>query len=75
MIREAFPLLKFEIIGVFVNIWNADYKYLFPDCENFSFPIQMQLSLERKNFYLFFLPFIVSTLNFKHLQKKDDSHS
>ena len=44
MIWETFPLLKIEIIGVFVNIWNADYKSSVPDCENFSFPIQMQLS-------------------------------
>ena len=43
MIREIFPLLKFEIIGVFVNTWTTDYKYPFPDCENFPFLIQMQL--------------------------------
>ena len=36
--------LKFDIIGLFANTWTADYKYLFPDCENLPFPIQIQLS-------------------------------
>ena len=44
MIWETFPLLKFEMIGVFVNTWTADYKYPVPDCENLPFPIQMKLS-------------------------------
>ena len=35
-------LLKFEIIGVFVNILTVDYKHPIPDCENLLFPIQMQ---------------------------------
>ena len=38
------PWLKFEIIGLFVNTWTADYKYPVPDCENLPFPIQIQLS-------------------------------
>ena len=44
MIWKISPLLKFEMIGVFVNTWTADYKYPVPDCENFSFLIQMKLS-------------------------------
>ena len=44
MIRKIYPWLKFEIIGVFVNKWTADYKYNVPDFENLKFPIQMQLS-------------------------------
>ena len=36
--------MKFEIIVLFVNTWTADYKYPVPDCENFPFPIQIQLS-------------------------------
>ena len=38
------PLYKFEILGVFVNTFTADYMYPFPDCENLLFPIEMQLS-------------------------------
>ena len=44
MIWKISPLIKFEIIGVFVNTLTADCKYPVPHCENFSFPIQMQLS-------------------------------
>ena len=38
------PWLKFEIIGLIVNTWSANYKYPFPDCENLTFPIQIQFS-------------------------------
>ena len=44
MIWKLSRLMKFQIIGVFVNIWTADYKYPVPDCEKLPFPIQMQLS-------------------------------
>ena len=44
MIWETFPLLKFEMIRIFVDTSTFDYKYPVPDCENFPFPIQMQLS-------------------------------
>ena len=38
------PWLKFEIMGLFVKTWTADYKYPVRDCENLPFPIQIQLS-------------------------------
>ena len=44
MIWKISTWLKFEIIGLFANTWTADYKYPVPDCENLSFPIQIQLS-------------------------------
>ena len=44
MIWKISPLLKFEMIGVFLNTLTADEKYGVPDCENLRFPIQMQLS-------------------------------
>ena len=34
MIWRKFPWLKFEILGLFVNTWAADYKYPLPDYEN-----------------------------------------
>ena len=43
LIWKISPLLKLEIIEVFVNTITADSNYPFPDCENLSFPIQMQL--------------------------------
>ena len=44
MICKISPWLKFEILGLFVNTWTADYKYHVTDCENFRFPMQNQLS-------------------------------
>ena len=44
MIWKISPWLKFEIIVLFANTSTADYKYPVPDCENLSFPIQIQLS-------------------------------
>ena len=38
------PWLKFEVMVLFVNTWTADYKYPVPDCENYPFPIRVQLS-------------------------------
>ena len=44
MIWEISLLLKFEIIGEFVNTLTADYKHPVPDYKNLLFAIQMQLS-------------------------------
>ena len=44
IIWKISPWLKFEIKGLFVNTWTADYKYPVPDCANLPFPIQIQLS-------------------------------
>ena len=53
MICKISPLLKFEILGVFVNTYTPDDKYPVGDCENLQFPIQMILSLKKKNFSIF----------------------
>ena len=44
MIWKISPLLKFEILGLFINILTVDEKYPVRDCENLQFPIEMQLS-------------------------------
>ena len=59
---------------MFRNTLAANDKYLTQDCENFSSPIQMELPLKPKTFSEFFVPFLESTSNFKHLEKKDDGH-
>ena len=71
MICKISPWLKFEIIGLFVNTWTADYKYPVTDCENLPFPIQIQLSSKQNNFSRFFIPFMESPSNFEHYQKKE----
>ena len=43
--------------------------------ENLTQPIGTQLFKKQKHFSQFFLAFLKSTLNFEHLQKKDDLHS
>ena len=60
---------------VFVNKLSADGKYPVPDCENLLLPIEMQLSKKEKSFSQFFVPFLQSTSNFKHFERKDDRHS
>ena len=37
------PLVKFEILGVFVNTLTTDDNYPVQDCENLQFSIQMQI--------------------------------
>ena len=44
MIWKIPPLLKSEILGVFVNTLTADENYSFQDSGDLQFSIQMQLS-------------------------------
>ena len=69
------PLVLFKILRVFVNTLIADGKYPVQDCENLQLPIQMQLSEKRKTFSEFFVPFLDTTSNFEHFERKDDRHS
>ena len=60
---------------MFCNTLTANDKYPVRDCVNFSSPIQRRLSLKPTIFSEYFGPFLQSTSNFKHLEKKDDRHS
>ena len=53
----------------------ADDKYSLLNRDNLTQPIPTKLSQKQKAFFRFFLPFSKSTLNFEHLQKKDDLQS
>ena len=64
-----------QILGVFLNTLTANDKYLVLDCVNLSNPIQVQLSLQPTIFSDFFVSFLESISNFKHLNKKDDRHT
>ena len=55
---------------MFCNTLTANDKYPVQDGENFTSPIQMQLSLKPKAFYDCFVLFLKSTSNFKHFEKK-----
>ena len=75
MIWKTSPWLKVEIIGLFANTWTDDYKYPVTDCENLSFPIQIQLSFKQKTFSDFLIQFMESRSNFESFEKKEDRHS
>ena len=50
-------LVRSEILGLFVNILTADYKYSRYYSENFTQPIQMQLFKKPKAFSQMFIAF------------------
>ena len=52
-----------------------DDKSSFLNRDNLTQPIPTQLSQKQKADFEIFLTFSKSTLNFEHLQKKDDLHS
>ena len=63
LISKKCSLVKFEILGVFVSTVTVDDKDPLPDFENLRLQIQMQLSLKRKPFFLFFIQFLESISN------------
>ena len=69
------PLVLGKILGVFVKTLTAGDMYPVQGCENLQLPIQMQLSEKRKTFSEFFVPFLDTTSNFEHFERKDDRHS
>ena len=68
-------LVTCKISRLFPNTLSADGKYFLLNRDNLTQPIQMQVSRKEKTFSQFFSPFLKSTLNFEHFQRKDDSHS
>ena len=75
LIWKMSPLEFREILGVFVKTLTADGMYPVQCCENLQLPIQMQLSDKQNNFSEFFVPFVESSSNFEHFEKKIDCHS
>ena len=59
-----------KISGVFLNTLTDDGKYSLLYNDNLLQPIQILLSQKQKTFSQFFSPFLKSTLNFEHFQKK-----
>ena len=70
MISKISLLLKFEIIGVFVNTLTADYTYPFPDCCNLPFPIHIAIIWKTKNFFSVFCSLYSFFMTFKIVKKK-----
>ena len=68
-------LVRFEVLGHFVNTLTADYKYSLQNREKLWQQVPMQRSLKLKTCSRFFIAFLKSTLNLKYVEKKDQSHS
>ena len=64
-----------KILRPFVNTLTVDEKPYLLTRDNLTQTIQIKLSQKQKTFFEFFLAFLKSILNFKHLPKKDDPHS
>ena len=75
LIWKMSPLVLGEILGAFANTLTCEGKYPVQGCENLQLPIQMQLSEKRKPSSKVFVPFLDSTSNFEHFERKGDRHS
>ena len=64
-------LVIHKILRLFPNTLIVDDKHYLLNRDNLSEPIEMQLYQEQKIFSEFFLAFLKSILNFKHLPKND----
>ena len=63
-------LVLCKILGLFVNTLSEDDRYCLLYKDNLLQQIQILLSQKQKTFSQFFSPFLKSTLNFQHFQKK-----
>ena len=69
-------LVMHKIQRLFVNTLTADDKHYLLNRENLAERIQIQLSKKQKTLsQFFFFAFLKSMIKFKHLPKKDHSHS
>ena len=68
-------LVIHKILKLFVITLTVTGKDYVLNRENLTQPIQVSLPQKQKTFSEFFLAFLKSILNFKHLPKKDDRYS
>ena len=68
-------LVIHKILMLFLNTLTVDENYYLLIRDNIAETLQIELSEKQKTFFQFFLAFLKSILNFKHLPKKDDPHS
>ena len=64
-----------KIVRLFFNTLTVNDKHYLFTRDNLTETIQIQLSQKRKTFFQFFLPFLKSIINFKHLPKKNGPRS
>ena len=68
-------LVLCKILGLFVNTLTDDGKYSLLYRDNLTQQIQILLSQKPKTFSKLSSEILKPTLNFEHLEKKDDPHS
>ena len=68
-------LVRSKILGLFVNTLTAEYTYSRRNMQTLTQQVQTPLSLKQKTFSEFFIPFLKSTLNGEHFEKKGESSS
>ena len=68
-------LVRFKILGLFVNTLPAEYMYSGRNMQTFTQQVQTPLSLKQKNFSWFFIAFLKSTWHGEHFAKKGESSS
>ena len=73
--RKRLVLVRYEVLGQFVNTMTAVYYYFRYNLENLPQQVQKQISLKPKTFSAFFIALMKSTLNLEYFEKKDQSHS
>ena len=65
-----------KIQRLFLNTLTVDKMHYLLTRDNLTQAIQIQLHQKQKTFFqFFFFRFLKCILNFKHLPKKDDTHS
>ena len=73
-LKKSFLVIH-KILRLFVNTLTVNDKDYLLKRENLAQPIDIQLSQKQKTFSEFFLAFLKSKLNYKHLPINDDSPS
>ena len=63
-------LVLWKILRLFVNTLTDDQKYCLLHRDNLTQTLKILLSQKQKTFSQFFSPFLKSTRNFEHFQKK-----
>ena len=68
-------LVWFEILGVLVNTFTADYEYSGSNTYNLPLPFKTQVSEKLETFSPFFITFLEYALNVQDFFEKTDSQS
>ena len=68
-------LVRYKILGLFVNTLTSEYTYSRRNMQSFTQHIQTPLSLKQKTFSGYFIAFLKSTWNGEHFEKKGESSS